>query len=357
MGKRLITILLVLLTIGVQVFAQSAVSGKVTDKTGEPLVGAGVLVKGTTSGTTTDLDGKFSLQGLKQNTVLVFSYIGYETQEVTVGNQTVINVTLNEEAEFLNDVVVVAYGTAKKRDLTGAMSSIKGDNIKAQSVSSVSRALEGAAPGIQLSSVDGQPGVNMAIRVRGASSTSNGSAVALVVIDGVPAQTSNPLSTINPSDIESISVLKDAASTALYGSRGANGVILINTKKGSEGKTQVTFDTRVGWNSVGQFNMSNMTEASDIYEYTWLSIYNSYRYGVNGTGRPGVDENGIPYTNFQKPNYTHEQAAEFASQHLFNYVNSETNFQRNSLNNALVYDVPGARYVFSGALETRVPPQ
>lgn len=340
--------MLVLLTIGVQVFAQSAVSGKVTDKTGEPLVGAGVLVKGTTSGTTTDLDGKFSLQGLKQNAVLVFSSIGYETQEVTVGNQTVINVTLNEEAEFLNDVVVVAYGTAKKRDLTGAMSSIKGDNIKAQSVSSVSRALEGAAPGIQLSSVDGQPGVDMAIRVRGASSTSNGSAVALVVIDGVPAQTSNPLSTINPSDIESISVLKDAASTALYGSRGANGVILINTKKGSEGKTQVTFDTHVGWNSVGQFNMSNMTEASDIYEYAWLSIYNSYRYGVNGTGRPGVDENGIPYTYFQKPNYTHEQAAEFASQHLFNYVNSETNFQRNSLNNALVYDVPGARHVFSG---------
>ena len=186
MGKRLITILLVLLTIGVQVFAQSAVSGKVTDKTGEPLVGAGVLVKGTTSGTTTDLDGKFSLQGLKQNAVLAFSSIGYETQEVTVGNQTVINVTLNEEAEFLNDVVVVAYGTAKKRDLTGAMSSIKGDNIKAQSVSSVSRALEGAAPGIQLSSVDGQPGVDMAIRVRGASSTSDGSAVALVVIDGVP---------------------------------------------------------------------------------------------------------------------------------------------------------------------------
>lgn len=118
MGKRLITILLVLLTIGVQVFAQSAVSGKVTDKTGEPLVGAGVLVKGTTSGTTTDLDGKFSLQGLKQNAVLAFSSIGYETQEVTVGNQTVINVTLNEEAEFLNDVVVVAYGTGKKRDLT-----------------------------------------------------------------------------------------------------------------------------------------------------------------------------------------------------------------------------------------------
>ena len=326
MGKRLITTLLVLLTITAQAFAQSSVSGKVTDKAGEPLVGAGILIKGTTSGTTTDLDGKFSLQGLKSNSVLVFSSIGYETQEVTVGNQTVINITLADEAEFLDDVVVVAYGTAKKRDLTGSMSAIKGDNIKAQSVSSISRALEGAAPGIQLSSVDGQPGLDMAIRVRGASSTSEGSAVALVVIDGVPAQTSNPLSTINPSDIESISVLKDAASTALYGSRGANGVVLINTKKGREGKTQVSFDTRIGWNSVGQFNMSNMTEASDIYEYAWLSIYNSYRYGVDGTGRPGVGADGIPYTNFQNPNHTHEEAAEFASQHLFNYVNSETSF-------------------------------
>ena len=131
MGKRLITTLLVLLTITAQAFAQSSVSGKVTDKTGEPLVGAGILVKGTTSGTTTDLDGKFSLQGLKPNSILVFSSIGYETKEVTVGNQTVFNITLADEAEFLNDVVVVAYGTAKKRDLTGSMSAIKGDNIKA----------------------------------------------------------------------------------------------------------------------------------------------------------------------------------------------------------------------------------
>ena len=121
MGKRLITTLLVLLTITAHAFAQSSVSGKVTDKAGEPLVGAGVLVKGTTSGTVTDIDGKFSLEGLKPNSVLVFSSIGYETQEVTVGNQTVINVTLADETEFLNDVVVVAYGTAKKRDLTGAM--------------------------------------------------------------------------------------------------------------------------------------------------------------------------------------------------------------------------------------------
>lgn len=347
MSKRILIVALALLTMGVQAFAQ-AVSGKVTDAQGEAIIGAGVVLKGSTSGTVTDLDGSFSLANVKQGAVLVFSCVGYTSQEVTVGSSKIINVILEEDSVFLDDVVVVAYGTAKKKDLTGAMSSIKGDMIKAQNVSSVSRALEGAAPGIQLSSVDGQPGIDMAIRVRGAASTQEASAVALVVIDGVPAQTANPLSTINPSDIESISVLKDAASTALYGSRGANGVILVNTKKGNAGKTQVSLDARVGWNSVGQFNMSNMTNAQDIYEYAWLSIYNSYRYGVGGTGKPGVDANGIPYTNLKNPNYTHEQAAEFASQHLFNYVNSETSFQRNGLNNALVYDVPGAQYVFSG---------
>ena len=231
-------VLLVITTIGWQAFAQSAVTGKVTDEAGEPLVGAYVLVKGTTTGTSTDLDGNYSLPNVRQGAVLVFSSIGYATQEVSVGARGVINVTLKNDTNFLDDVVVVAYGTARKRDLTGAMTAIKGENIAAQNVSTISRALEGAAPGIQVSSVDGQPGLDMAIRVRGAASTLDGSATALVVIDGVPAQTSNPLSTINPADIASVSVLKDAASTALYGSRGANGVILVTTKKGEgDGRT------------------------------------------------------------------------------------------------------------------------
>ncbi len=352
MSKRLITALLVLLAIGVQAFAQSAVSGRVTDEAGEPLVGANVLVKGTTTGTMTDYNGNYSLN-VRQGAVLVFSSIGYATQEIQV-TQGVINVTLKNDTNFLDDVVVVAYGTAKKRDLTGAMTAIKGENIAAQNVSTISRALEGAAPGIQLSSVDGQPGLDMVIRVRGAASTIDGSAMALVVIDGVPAQTSNPLSTINPSDIASISVLKDAASTALYGSRGANGVILVTTKKGEGGgRAQVSFDTRIGWNSVGQFAMSNMTKASDIYEFAWKSIYNSYRYGVDGTGNPKVGADGIPYTNFSNPNHTHEEAALFASQHLFNYMNSETSFSRNTLRNALVYDVPGMNLEFTGTGTSR----
>lgn len=265
MSKRLITAVLVFLTMGAWAFAQSTVTGRVTDEAGEPLVGTNVMIKGTTSGTMTDYNGNYSLPNVRQGAVLVFSSIGYATQEIRVGSQRVINVTLANDTNFLDDVVVVAYGTARKKDLTGAMTSIKGENIAAQNVSTISRALEGAAPGIQVSSVDGQPGLDMAIRVRGVSSTIDGSATALVVIDGVPAQTNNPLSTINPSDIASVSVLKDAASTALYGSRGANGVILVTTKKGEgAGKAQVSFDSRIGWNSVGQFAMSNMTKASDI---------------------------------------------------------------------------------------------
>ena len=347
-------VLLVALIFGWQAFAQSTITGTVTDETGEPLVGAYVLVKGTNSGTMTDFDGNYSLPNVKQGAVLVYSMIGYASQEVPVGTRGVINVVMKNDTNYLDDVVVVAYGTARKKDLTGAMTAIKGENIAAQNVSTISRALEGAAPGIQVSSVDGQPGLDMAIRVRGVSSTIDGSATALVVIDGVPAQTSNPLSTINPADIASVSVLKDAASTALYGSRGANGVILVTTKKGEgDGRTQVSFDARVGWNSVGQFAMSNMTKASDIYEFAWLSIYNSYRYGVNGTGNPAKDENGIPYTNFSNPNYSHQEAAEFASQHLFNYMNSETSFSRNTLRNALVYDIPGVNYEFTGTGSNR----
>ena len=348
MVKRILLAALACLVLGAQALAQGVVTGKVVDAKGEPVAAAGVQVKGTTTGVVTDFDGNFRVNA-GSNATLVFSSIGYKTVEIPVGGRTTLNVVLEDDSLLLDDVVVVAYGTARKRDLTGAMTSIKGENIAAQNVSTISRALEGAAPGIQVSSVDGQPGLDMAIRVRGVSSTIDGSATALVVIDGVPAQTSNPLSTINPSDIASVSVLKDAASTALYGSRGANGVILVTTKKGEgSGKAQVSFDARIGWNSVGQFAMSNMTKASDIYEFAWLSIYNSYRYGVDGTGNPKKGADGIPYTNFSNPNYSHQEAAEFASQHLFNYMNSETSFSRNTLRNALVYDIPGATYEFTG---------
>jgi TonB-linked SusC/RagA family outer membrane protein len=339
--------------VGFSAFAQVSISGKVVDNTGFELPGVNVVVKGTTVGTMTLGDGTYSLPDVPggSKAVLEFSYIGFKPIEVVVGNQKVINVTMVEDSEQLEEVVVVAYGTQKKKDLTGSISSIDSKILTTQSTSSATKALEGAIPGLQVSAVDGQPGFDGGIRVRGIGSTNADAANALIVIDGVPctyADGADPLSALNSSDIENITVLKDAASTALYGSRGANGVVLVTTKKGKQGTAQVSFSGRWGWNSIGNFNYGGIDNAADYYEYAWKSVYNSYRYGVNGTGNPGVDANGNLYTNVKNPNYSHEQAAEFASQHLFNYIGSETTFGRNNLGNYMAYNVPGAIYTPDG---------
>src|SRR5690606_18191807 len=173
-----------------------------------------------------------------------------------------------------------------------------------------------------LSSIDGQPGMDTGIRLRGAGSTSQNSSNALIVIDGVPAEHENALSSINPKDIESISVLKDAASTAVYGSRGANGVILVTTKRGVTGKTRITFEGRWGANYAGALKYDKITDPKDIYEHAWQSIYNSARFGMDGT----PSTNGKYTTNVQNPNMRHEDAALFASRHLFDYTGSMTDF-------------------------------
>ncbi len=353
MRKRFMIFLLVFLCAGIQAFAQHSVSGKVTDNAGEALVGVNVMIKGTTTGAMTDLDGRYSLPSVKEGSVLVFSCVGFATQEVNVGKTGVVNVVLLSDNTYLDEVVVVAYGTQKRKDLTGAMTEVKSEIVAVQNTSTVSRALEGTAPGIQVSSVDAQPGYDMAIRLRGVSSTNGASAAALVVIDGVAQQTNstyeNPLSQLDPNDIASVSVLKDAASTALYGSRAGNGVILITTKRGAEGKAKISFQGRWGWNSIGDYNVNSMDTAAEYYEYAWKSIYNSYRYGVNGTGLPGVDANGFYFTNLNNPNHTDEEARLFASQHLFDYNGSETAFQMNALRNNMAYLVPGAIYTNTGS--------
>lgn len=348
MGKRLITTLLVLLTIGVQVFAQSAVSGKVTDEAGEPCVGANVLIKGTTTGTMTDLDGNYSLTDVRKGAILVFSSIGYTSQEVRLGSSSVVNVVLKSDADFLNEVVIVGYGTAKRKDLTGSLTQIDNKLIASQNSSSATKALEGAVPGIVYASVDGQPGNDAGLRVRGLGSTNVGASNALVIIDGVPAQGDNPLSNMNQEDIASITVLKDAASTAIYGSRGANGVILVTTKRGDSGRTKISFQARAGWNTVGSYKVGQVDNAAGIYEYLWQSIYNSYRYGVNGAGPALNKETGEYYTNIGNPNVSHDAAAEFASQHLFNYIGLNDSFGRNMLGNYMAYNVPGATYTPDG---------
>lgn len=348
MGKRLISTLLVLLTIGVQVFAQSAVSGKVTDEAGEPCVGANVLIKGTTTGTMTDLDGNYSLTDVRKGAILVFSSIGYTSQEVRLGSSSVVNVVLKSDADFLNEVVIVGYGTAKRKDLTGSLTQIDNKLIASQNSSSATKALEGAVPGIVYASVDGQPGNDAGLRVRGLGSTNVGASNALVIIDGVPAQGDNPLSNMNQEDIASITVLKDAASTAIYGSRGANGVILVTTKRGDSGRTKISFQARAGWNTVGSYKVGQVDNAAGIYEYLWQSIYNSYRYGVNGAGPALNKETGEYYTNIGNPNVSHDAAAEFASQHLFNYIGLNDSFGRNTLGNYMAYNVPGATYTPDG---------
>jgi TonB-linked SusC/RagA family outer membrane protein len=327
-------------------YAQIQVSGKVTDAAGGELPGVSIAVKGTNSGTTTGPDGTFTIPNVPgQNSVMVFSFVGYISQEVTVGSRKTFNITLAEENRELNEVVVVAYGTSKKKDLTGAVSTIDSKTIAVQANSTVTRALEGVVPGLQVSSVDGQPGLDMGIRLRGAGSTSQNSSNALIVIDGVPAEHENALSSISPKDIASISVLKDAASTAVYGSRGANGVVMVTTKRGTKGKARIGFEGRWGVNYAGALKFDKITNSKDIYEYAWQAIYNSVRYGVGGT----QSTNNTSSTNVQNPNMSHEAAAQFASAHLFDYTGSTTNFQSNLLGNWMLYDVPGAVYTPTGS--------
>ncbi len=218
------------------------VTGTVKDAQNSGLPGVSVIIKGTTTGTSTDADGRFSLKAETPQSVLVFSFVGYQTEEVQVGDQTEINITLTEDISTLQEVVVVGYGEVKKSDLTGSVATLKGDNLNRTPSASVDQLLQGKVAGVQVMTGSGQPGAGATIRIRGASSL-NGSKDPLVVVDGYPWGDAGNLKQINPEDIESIEVLKDASSAAIYGSRGANGVILITTRKGKTGQTRITFNT------------------------------------------------------------------------------------------------------------------
>ncbi|MEJ5053171.1 SusC/RagA family TonB-linked outer membrane protein [Sphingobacterium sp. MYb382] len=326
-------------------FAQNEriIKGVVVDAaTGQAIGGVSITDASTKRATSTTTDGKFEILA-KTNASLVFTYVGFVSRRVVITGTNDLKVELQADNTNLDEVVVVGYGTAKKKDLIGAVSTIDSKILSTQSNSSVSRALEGAAPGIQVSAVDGQPGIDMGIRIRGLGSASQGASDALVVIDGVPAQNANPLATVSAKDIESVTILKDAASTAMYGSRGANGVVLVTTKKGNKGRSRVTLETKMGLNQVGPYQFDKISDPKDIYEYAWQTIYNSARYGVAGSG---VSKNYT--TNLQNPNMSHDAAAEFASAHLFDYVGSTSNFQMNNLGNWMLYDVPGAIYTKTG---------
>ncbi|WNJ19108.1 TonB-dependent receptor [Pontibacter sp. G13] len=229
------------------VFGQIQVNGTVTDsEEGTPLTGATVLLVGGTTGAFTDDQGNFTLEVPAQSSELEISYIGYATQRITVGNQTSIKIQLAADYSSLDEVVVVGYGTKKKVDITGSISSVSQDDFEAQPITRVSDILQGRTAGVQINNTNGSPGNNAKIRIRGTNSIT-GSGNPLIVLDGVIGAS---LGAINPADIQTIQVLKDASATALYGSRGANGVVLVTTKQGTQNKTSVNFDAFWGMQSL-----------------------------------------------------------------------------------------------------------
>jgi TonB-linked SusC/RagA family outer membrane protein len=241
---------------------QKSVSGKVTDGSGSPLPGVTIVVKGTSNGTIADTNGNYSLSNVPANATLQFSFVGMQMQEIVVGNKSTIDVTLTEETIGIDEVVAIGYGTVRKSDLTGSVSSVKSEALNAFPSSNVLQALSGRSSGVQVIQNTGAPGASTSIRIRGANSI-QGSNEPLYVVDGFPIN--NPTA-LNNSDIESIEILKDASSTAIYGSRGANGVILITTKRGKEGKNNVDFETSYSSQSlIRKLDLMNAREYATLY--------------------------------------------------------------------------------------------
>lgn len=253
------------------------VTGVVTDVNNEPLIGVSIAIQGNSGGTITDFDGRFTLDEVDPNATLVFSYIGYITQKVTVGNQQVLNVQLKEDNQTLEEVVVIGYGVQKKRDMTGSVASIKSKDITAIPTTNALEALQGKVAGLDLTTSSGQAGSIPNFTIRGERSLTASNAP-LILVDGIDYGTSLD---INPTDIESIEVLKDASSTAIYGTRGANGIIMITTKKGKEGKSKVSFNAFV--------SSTMITDYPEIMNANEYARYKREAYRDRTTGKYADD--------------------------------------------------------------------
>lgn len=264
------------------------ITGVVVDTNGYPVIGANVVVKGTTNGSITDLDGKFALENVPENAILLISYIGYKSQEITVKNQTTLNITLIEDSETLDEVIVVGYGSSVKKDLTTAVTSVKSKDFLQGAVNDAMQMIDGKVAGVTVSSTAAaDPNSNSSIQVRGASSLKAGNSP-LIVIDGMPG---GDLRNIAQQDIESITVLKDGSAAAIYGSRGANGVILVQTKQGKAGKTTISYDGYVEHDFVAskpdildaESYLANVTGAKDYgYRTNWYDeLINKSNVGHN----------------------------------------------------------------------------
>ncbi|GAB3642395.1 TonB-dependent receptor [Spirosoma arcticum] len=271
----------------VSAFAQDRrITGRVNDETGTGLPGVSVVLKGSQQGTTTDAEGKYNVAVTGGSPTLVFSYVGYLSREVAVGNQTAVNVALQTDNQTLDEIVVIGYGTARKSDLTGSVASVKQSELQERPAPSLNQALQGRMPGVQVNNNSGRPGGRTTVRIRGFSSI-NTSNNPLYVVDGVilpqgnQNQFSNAIDYINPNDIVSVEVLKDASSTAIYGARGANGVILVTTKKGKAGQSLVTYNADFSVNTIGP-NRPRVLNAQQYLDTEELAYANIQKYDKVG---------------------------------------------------------------------------
>lgn len=302
------------------------VTGVVTGENGEPIPGATVVVKGTSNGTITDLDGNYSLSNVPADATLQFSFVGMKLVELSASGRTQINVTLEEETIGLEEVVAVGYGTVKKKDITGSVASISGEQLAAVPVANAAQALKGRLPGVNVISQDGRPDAEISIRVRGGGSVSQ-SNDPLFIVDGFPVSS---ISDIPGNQIESIDVLKDASSTAIYGARGANGVIIVTTKSGKSGKLTVNYDGYVQFNKPTKYlptmgaydyiayNWGYAAAINDNYAKAWEMLWGIGRYAETYNNPAGIDHyKNVDATNFSKEAYN----SSFSHSHNFSITN------------------------------------
>lgn len=382
MRNYLLIMMMMLFSVSISFGQEKVVTGTVTEAdTGEAIPGANVLIKGTANGTVTDLDGKYSLNVSGQTDVLVYSFVGFVSEEIAVGNQSVLDIALISDVTALSEIVVIGYGTVKKSDLTGSVTSVKESDFNKGVYASPDALLQGKAPGVHVFANDGTPGGGTTVRIRGNSSVRAGNQP-LYVIDGVPldgrsakpgldapdqggSTASNPLNFINPSDIASMEVLKDASATAIYGSRGANGVIIITTKKGRAGTPYVHFTASLGVskmaNSIDILSGDEYRQALDDYgktsgdfggsedamDYiTQTAIVQSYNMSIGGGNDKGtyrvsfgyLDQPGIiKTTGIKKYNFSTNGSYEFIEDRFkidFNVVSGVWDEEAASITNS-----------------------
>lgn len=279
--------------ISISIYAQKSITGTVVDKNGETVIGASIVVKGTTNGTITDFDGKFTLSNLPNDAVIEVSFVGYKTQTISVKGKTVLSVTLQEDTEVLDEIVVVGYGVQKKSDVTGAMTSVGAETLNERPVSNAFEALQGKAAGVDITTSE-RPGTVGEIKIRGSRSLS-ADGDPLYVVDGVPLLSGVSIETINPRDIESIDILKDASATAIYGSRGANGVVIVTTKQGKEGKFSLNYSGTVTVSNI--VDKSPSMTASEYIDYRRTAAYNADPTKYASPNSPTMENDALLFSD------------------------------------------------------------